>query len=415
MVDRERFVPRRVGRLTEDLCGLDAGWGPAGGDAEDFRAVSRIVAALFHYRFHAREQALSDAWEQIPEGGTASPESAELITVELHEILDDANYTPVTFAELDEALAEESLIPLRFDIDLDDYDELFVARRGSHREVVEIPKWKGLRTVEHAMTVDENVVVHTRVKPAEWFERRDVDPDERNLVPGHVSLKQFQNVPRADIEMLLPSIQVRFRPIDTLIVGVPALASGIAVLTTKLAPTIGLIVLLVSAWLGFRDETPELDQTALVVLLGGIVTLGGFVFRQWTKLKNRRVEYLKTLSENLYFRTLGDGPGVIHTLLAAAEQQEVAEVLLGYRFLLASPGGLTIEELDQRVESWLATDGLDVDFEVGDAVAKLAELGLVEDRGGAGDDRKLVGVPLAEALRHLDQRWDDLFQYAASG
>ena len=122
----------------------------------------------------------------------------------------------------------------------------------------------------------------------------------------------------------------------------PAVASGVAVLATKLLPTLGLIFLLAGTWLGFRDEQPEIDQAALVILFGGVVTLGGFVFRQWTKLKNRRLEYHKTLTETLYFRTLAAGPGVLHTLLSSAEQQEVVEVLLAYRFLLAAPGGLTL-------------------------------------------------------------------------
>lgn len=362
------------------------------------------MSALFHFDMHAREQVLSEAWHD-----EHTAEDDRLIRDELVALLEDANFTTVTMAELDEALERESLIPLRFDIDLDDYEDLTIHRRGSRTETVEIPRWKGLRSVEHTMTVDENVVVHALVKPAAWFDEQGIDPADRNLEPGHRSLKQFQNVPRADIEMLLPSVQVRMRPIDTLLVGVPALVSGVVVLATKLAPTLGLIALLVGAWLGLRDETPDLDQTALVLLLGGAVTLGGFLFRQWNKLKNRRVEYLKTLSENLYFRTVGDGPGVIHTLLAAAEQQESIEVLLAYRFLLAaSPDGLTAGELDDRIEAWLAEDGSDIDFEVDDALDKLADLDLLlDDRSGR------VRVPdLDDALVILDRRWDDLFRYA---
>jgi hypothetical protein len=244
------------------------------------------------------------------------------------------------------------------------------------------------------------------MKPQSWFDERKIDVAKRNLVPGHVSLKQFQNVPRADIEMLLPSTQVGFRLIDSLLVGVPAVASGVAVLVTKLLPTLGLIFLLVGAWLGLRDEQPEIDQAALVILFGGVVTLGGFVFRQWTKLKNRRLDYLKTLTESLYFRTLGAGPGVLHTLLWSAEQQEVVEVLLAYRFLLAAPGGLTAADLDAEVETWLRDAGQgDIDFEVADAVAKLRRLKVIEGRS------TMRALPLPESLARLDRRWDDLFRH----
>lgn len=223
---------------------------------------------------------------------------------------------------------------------------------------------------------------------------------------GAVSLKQFRNVPRADIEMLLPSTQVRFRTIDTLAMGVPALASGVAVLVTKLLPTLGLMFLLIAAWLGLRDDRPELDQTSLVLLFGGAVTLGSFLFRQWSKLKSRRMEYLKTLSENLYFRTLADGPGVFHTLLATAEHQEVVEVLLAYRLLLTAPDGLSADRLDRQVEHWLReTCASEVDFEVDDAVSKLRALDMVDGEAA------LRAVPPAQALVALDRRWDRLFEF----
>ena len=402
MARGERFVPRRSGQLVGELA--DRPW-TGDGTAEQFRAFAQLVAALYHYEFHEREQRALDAWEAVADDEA----SARAITAELTGLLDGANYEPITKADLEDALSRESLIPLRLDVDLDDYDEVLIYRRGSHQRTVTVPKLRGLRQEARTITVDERVVVYTRVKPAAWFTERGIDPHERNLVPGHVSLKQFQNVPRADIEMLLPSTQVRFRPIDTILVGVPAVASGIAVLATKLLPTLGLIALLVAAGLGLRDEAPELDQTALVVLLGGAVTLGGFLFRQWTKLKNRRVEYLKTLTENLYFRTLADGPGVLHTLLAAAEQQELIEVLLAYRFLLDTPDGVTESDLDTEIEVWLQeTCERDIDFEVDDAIAKLRRLGIVDGK------RRLRALPLEAALPALDRRWDDLFRYRAA-
>ena len=392
-----------MGQLTTELCSL--AWPEDQDGTEQFRSFSRLTSALYHYEFHDREQVVTEAWERVGD----DPGAASLVAGELTGLLDGANYIPVTMAELDDALANESLIPLRLKVDLDDYDELLIYRRGSELDTVEIPKWMGLRSKERTITVDKRVVVYTRVKAQSWFDERKIDPAERNLVPGHVSLRQFQNVPRADIEMLLPSTQVGLRLTDSLLIGVPAVASGVAVLATKLLPTLGLIFLLVGAWLGFRDEQPDIDQAALVILLGGALTLGGFVFRQWTKLKNRRLEYLKTLTENLYFRTLAAGTGVLHTLLSSAEQQEVVEVLLAYRFLLAAPGGLTAAELDAEVETWLRDAGQgDIDFEVADAVAKLHRLEVIEGHP------TMRALPLAESLALLDRRWDDLFRYQPS-
>ncbi len=196
---------------------------------------------------------------------------------------------------------------------------------------------------------------------------------------------------------------------DSLLIGIRALVGGFAVLATKLLPTIGLILLLTGAWIGVQDETPSIDQAALVILFGGALALGSFGMRQWTKMKNRKVDYLKTLSENLYFRTLANGEGVLHTLLSSAEQQEVAEVLLAYHFLADHPTA-TISQLDETVEVWLEEQmGLAIDFDVEDAVMKLRALQILEG------NRRLRVLPLSQALVKLDQRWDSIFVHPEPG
>ncbi len=79
---------------------------------------------------------------------------------------------------------------------------------------------------------------------------------------------------------------------------------------------------------------------------------------------------------------------------------------LAYRFLLATPGGLTAAELDAEVETWLRDAGQgDIDFEVADAVAKLRRLEVIEGR------RTMRALPVPESLALLDRRWDDLFRH----
>src|SRR5690606_8974051 len=126
---------------------------------------------------------------------------------ELTSLLERANYTTVTLDELRAAMARESSMPLRLEVDLDVYDDLLVYRRGSRSEVVQVPRWRGLRTQERTITVEGRVVVLSRIKPQAWFDERGIEVAD-NLVPGRVSLKQFQDVPRADIEMLLPTTRV---------------------------------------------------------------------------------------------------------------------------------------------------------------------------------------------------------------
>ena len=96
-------MPQRVSDLTAGL--RELGWADRD-DAERFDTLSRLVSAWHHYRFHERELAIVDAWEAAEEGADDSGE----LKAELTALLDRATYVPVTMAELDEALATESLI-----------------------------------------------------------------------------------------------------------------------------------------------------------------------------------------------------------------------------------------------------------------------------------------------------------------
>jgi hypothetical protein len=99
---------------------------------------------------------------------------------------------------------------------------------------------------------------------------------------------------------------------------------------------------------------------------------------------------------------------VFHHLLDAAEEEEVKEAVLAYHFLRTAGQPLTAAELDRRIEDWFARRWeAAFDFEVDDGVGKLRRLRLVDDDG----DGRLTAVPLDEAMRRLDQTWDDLFTY----
>lgn len=411
---RQRFLPLSITRIVDHL-------DPVGGAATDSEAdpfddVAELVAALYHFEFHGREKSVSDLWFRVAVDGES--DAAAELSRSLIRLLEDSNYHRMSLDEVERAMETEMLIPLRLEVDLDDYRELLVYRRGSRHEEVEVSSWGGLRKRHRDVTVDTRLVLHTQVRSADWFAERGLDAGASGLVPDHVDLKHFRDVPRANIKSLLPSVQVRFRAIDSLLLGVPAVASGIVVLTTKLLTTLGLVFVFIGAWLGLRSDEPTLDQGALVALFGGLAALGGFLVRQWTKLKNRRVKYLKVLSEHLFHHSIGDGADVVHALMFAAEQQEVTEVLIAYRFLSAAPDGRSVAELDAEIEAWLqCSAGIDIDFDIHGAVTKLIALDLVtvdesasaDEDGATSGATRLRARPFDEVLRSLKARWDALF------
>jgi hypothetical protein len=149
----------------------------------------------------------------------------------------------------------------------------------------------------------------------------------------------------------------------------------------------------------------KLDQAALLGLAAGLFAIGGYLWRQFSNFRNRKIQFLKVLADNLYFKKLDTNAGVFHRLIDAAEEEECKETLIGYYFLHAAKGAVTAADLDRRIEGWFREKwNCALDFEVADALAKLARFGLAEREGPAWR-----AVPLAEARRRLDRYWDDLF------
>ncbi|MGE5829079.1 MAG: TMEM143 family protein, partial [Micromonosporaceae bacterium] len=359
-----------------------------------------------------RLQALKDAYHPFaPEADLRSitvPDRAERqaarerLEHELDAMAVAANFTPIDPSEFERAMSGHSLLKVRLAVDLDVVDKVMFFRRGESVRTREIPVWFGLRRREVTFTNYSRVLVYATFKEADAF------PDAQRLPfpPGSVIIKLFQNVPRDDLEMVLPNVQVRMRRIDKLLIGVPALISGVVVLVTKLFTTLGLLFLLLAFWIGLSDEPVTLNQATLISAGAGIIAFGAFLVRQVTKFKNRKILFMKALSENLYFRNLDNDAGVFHHLLDAAEEAELTEALLAYHFVRCAPDPISPAELDRRVEEWLAQRwDATMDFEVEDGLRKLRELSLVNEDGTG----RLSAIGLPEARQRLDQIWDDIF------
>ena len=212
-------------------------------------------------------------------------------------------------------------------------------------------------------------------------------------------------MPRADLEMLFPNTSVRMRLMDKLFIAVPALVSGGIVLSTKLGASLVSLGSLFGYWLGWHDQPTELNQARVMVLLAGVAALVGYLWKQFNSFKNRKIRFMQALTQNLYFRNLDNNAGVFHRLVNDAEDEESKEALLAYYFLLASPIALAKDELDRRIEAWFETNwDCRIDFEIEDALQKLCGLGLIE-----GPAAGLTAVNTSDAIRLLDQRWDNYF------
>jgi hypothetical protein len=378
-------------------------------------AAARLFAGLgevFHLEFHHRAERLKELYAPLdPNADTvALPSSAgapvqavdtSAFPLEFEALLQRANFHRVSADELALALRAESVFKVKLHTELGDFAELILWQRGLRRREETVRTWFGLRRRTFPVDYFERVVLYVRFQDAGHFPAKRLA--RLPFKPGSTVLKLFENIPVADLEMLFPNSEVRMKPIDQMVLGVPALIGGFGILTQLTAALLFVAGFLLSV-VGLSDRPADVSQGELVALGAAAFTVAIFASRQLGRFRFRKLQFLKTLADSLYFRNLDNNAGVVHRLVDSAEEEEVKEAMLGWAFLdLGGPA--TAAELDARVEGWFR-DGLrlPIDFEVDDALAKLERLGLV-----AHDGERWRASTLDDALATLSRRWSESF------
>ena len=408
----DRFIPFTKSDVIE-MCIKDGQLTEP--EVNAFREYCQILEAIFHFEFHRHLEKLKTCYGPFnPDADTrrafsySEEQKKDLqkqLVAEMTAVLNAANFEKITAEDLQQALAEESLFQIRLEVDFEDFEDVIFFRRGKTVKEETLVKFFGLSKKTFKFTNYERVTVYIKFKEKQYFENQK----RKNLYfePGSTILKLFHNVPKADLEMLFPNSRVRMKTIDKIIIGVPAAISGIIVLVTKLGASLLLVGSVISFWLGLKDQEVQIKQQHLIALGAGLGTLGGFLFRQINKYKNRKIKFMKALSDNLYFKNLDNNAGVFYHLIDAAEEEEFKEAVFAYYFLLTSKDPLTRKQLDDRIEKWLAEQwDCHIDFEIGDATHKLQRLKLIQQDGDV-----LNSLPLDEAKQQLDTIWDNFFTY----
>ncbi len=410
---RETFIPFKASDVIE-MCLRDAGTRLSGKDQRSFRDLAKMLSHIFHHEFHETLTQLKAAYAPFdPDADTRpldlpSPEEMDRARQKLFSgithALEKANYHRLSRDELEAALADSSLFKLRLDVDFDDFEDIVFFARGERRREEDVRK--GFKRTTVQFDVYERVAIYVRFKDQAYFDqqkRKDLD-----FVPGSTVLKLFRNVPKADLEILFPNVKIKMRTIDKLLIGIPAAIGGIVVLATKLMAPILLAFGVVLALLKIKDTHPTIDTKALVAAGAGLGAAIGYIFKQISSYKNRKIRFLKTLSDQLYFKNLDNNAGVLFHLMSGAEDEELKESILAYYFLSISAKPLTAEALDHRIEDWFEKQhGWQLDFDVQDALEKLDRLQLAHETGGAWSV-----ISINQANQQLDALWDGYFDFS---
>ncbi len=207
-----------------------------------------------------------------------------------------------------------------------------------------------------------------------------------------VRMKLFKNIPKADLDMLLPGTRFNMSLFDRGKILLPTL-TGLAIAVMKIIK--GAVFLALAGVYG------------ILALLGFV---GGYGVKSFMGYLRTKEKYQLNLTRSLYYQNLDNNLGVICRILDEAEEQELLEAILAYALLYweAGSAGWTDLELDQRAEQYLT--GIlqrEVDFEVHDALDKLERFGCAVQTA----QQRWVATPLEIALRDLDHAWDNFFRY----
>jgi len=412
----DQFIPVRKSDILDALIDHGGLAGPA--EHEKFRRFWRQLGSIYHYVYFDQLEKLRDDYyyfnPELDESTHIDAETLERLHTELDstlsEALKDANFVEVPHPDIALAHAQRHTLQVQIETPMDDYREIRFFHRGHHTEMVEVPRWFGLRRRKVEVSVYDHVIVMVMMKRKNELSKRQLRRlGKSKLRPGSIMIKYFRNIARSDLNMLFPEVRVVMSAFDKVSLGLPALVGGIPVIL-NLVPTITALFLLIGFYLGITGEVEHDAIKQAFAALSGLAALGGFILRQWLRYQAQSLKYQKAISDNVYYRNINNNTGIFDYIIGMAEEQEGKEVFLAYYFLLTASAPLAQAELEQRIEHWLReTFKLDVAFGVDNALRMLNDLGLLKRNGNS------LSVPaLDEAILVLDRLWAKFFPVSDS-
>lgn len=387
-------------------------------DAERLGHVAEMMEAIWHHRNHGDAERLKAAYEPMDPDQTNDPDYGAIpeFLATFDEVLTDGNWEEISQEELDDAMEGEDVFPISLDVRFDEFAHMALYKLGLQTVHDTRKSLFGLKEEPIQTETYDRVIQVIQFKDEAWFienkrEKHYPGPGARGL-----HLRMFKTVPKLDLETIFPNTKPKMKVIDQAKIGIP-LIGGVASLAAKFGPL--LLGLLTFGALG-GGSGADLNTS---ILTGVVVALAGYIYKTYAGYRKTKDAYMSQVSKDLYFKAQANNTAVLQMVVDLSEEQEVKEALLAYAFLrrrqLEDTTELyTLSQLDDDIEAWIVEQDEDVlvDFEVDDAIAKLAELGLlVREAGRDGEfeaDEALDVVDPAEALRCMDEHWDNLYTYA---
>jgi hypothetical protein len=370
---REYYIPLKTQEMIEHLVALQRGKGKG---SENLERLFRQFISLIHHQYRRHHEQLVLLYHDFDPDADVMPAQLDVprfttslerdlacrtLFSEIVDSLEYANYRRLKPREIQQALNVASYWGVRLKIRFSSFRRLEVYGRGDIIAKRSKRDWYRLfRLREVEVPIYQRLVVVFRTKEFQNLPEL-LDPD-------CVHVRMFKNIPKLDVDMILPGSQIKLTWMDTGKIGVPTLW-GLMMLASKIAKSIGLL-----AFFGavkFFGSFVFVIAIVIASLFYGVKSVFSY-----TTAKRR---YQLNITRNLYYQNLDNNLGALLRIVEESEQQESCEAILAYFVLINSTSQhMSSEQVDREAESILhALTGIDIDFDVEDALRDLAGMGVV--------------------------------------
>ncbi|MCO8121038.1 TMEM143 family protein [Stieleria sp. TO1_6] len=344
----------------------------------DFQpAIERIIAHI-DGQISQHHSQFSDRYQGVdPDSDCKTPASVESDPAEnkgddlmqlCDRILIDAAYSKLTQDDIEKCVGVSSHWGVAMTANFTLFRNLAVYTRG---DIIGRRCKRGLRSFYRMQMVD--VAIYQRL--VVLFQLNDDHDRGETLSAGDFHIRIFKNIPKQDVDMLLPGTSVRLSKLDRAKVIVPSLGGWL--LSLQKISKFVLVTLALAAYY----------STALVI--GLILAAIGYVVKSFFSYFQTKNRYLLDLTRNLYFQKLDTNAGAAFQIIQQSRRQTSNEAVLCYFALATETEPISRRRLRRKCER-LIREAIDVeiDFRIDRAIEPLRELGLVHET----DDQKLFGT-----------------------
>ena len=403
------YIPIRKSEIVSAILHHEA---LSDADRPQMASLIRWLALLFHMEFFATSEHIKELYVGLnpdqkgnQELETSQRQRKEFLD-ELDKVLIAANFRPLTDDEVEDADSKEGRLRSEIKVKKGVFSRVHFYARGLRDVETEVDKWFGLRSKMVMIPTFDHVVF--AMIPGLNASKKEVK--RAGLRQGATYLQLFRSIPLADLKSLYPNARAQVSWVKKGMIAASTVITGVPLLM-KIIPALSVLLLVLAAYLGIAGKVEE-DSLKKAIASGTVLAAFiGLGLRQWVSYDRHSLRQHKLLSDHAHSNKLNTNAGCFDYLIAASEDAEVKEAFMAYSLLYFHGKPLSMEALDEKVETWFFNRFERViDFEIDDAIAKLERLSLV-----VRDGNIFSAVPLEKAIKACTENWGLLSSDIAHG